>query len=107
MRRGELWLNLVASFGPPAIGLVAAIMLPYIKQGQNNYILISLSLYFVGLILFLCAKWSIMKTGKLVTFGTSGMTQKNRWYYRLGYLLMGSGFVFHILIFNSIIGTRL
>jgi hypothetical protein len=98
MRKGELWFNLFASFGPLAIGVVAAIMLPSIKQNQNNYIFISLSFYVAGLILFLIAKWSIMKTGKLITFGTSGMTQKNRWFYQIGYMLMGLGFIFYLLI---------
>jgi len=47
-----------------------------------------LSLLFIGFMLFLKAKISLIKQGKLLVFGTKGMSKWNRLSYFCGYFLM-------------------
>lgn len=46
----------------------------------------------VGLVLFLKAKWSVLKVGKLITWGCDLMDQKNTYFYFFGWVFMVSGY---------------
>lgn len=92
MRKGELLANLFF-IGMPIIGLVAAIIGMNMAQQPTPYIWISFFLYIVGFVFFASAKWSVIKSGKLISFGTSYMSTKDAKAYKLGYSLMGVGFV--------------
>jgi hypothetical protein len=56
--------------------------------------------------MFLKAKISVMKEGKLLSFGTKYMTQSNRNLYIYGYIIMGIGLILSlVLIVPSFKGT--
>jgi hypothetical protein len=68
-------------------------MIPAAMQYQKNFAYNSISFYVIGFIFFAISKWSIIKTGKYFTFGSFQMSKGNRIIYRIGYLLMGLGFL--------------
>lgn len=92
MRKGELLAN-IFFIGMPLIGLAAAIIGINMVQHPTPYVWISLCLYIVGFAFFAFAKLSLIKSGKLISFGSSHMTKKNATAYKLGYLMMALGFV--------------
>ena len=66
----------------------------HIQSGEPQ--ILGLSALFIGFILFLIAKISVIKKGKLITFGASAaenMSKKMVFYYYFGYLFMIVGFI--------------
>src|SRR2546428_2345032 len=54
----------------------------------------SLTLYALGFALFLVAKLSLIRSGRVITFGSRLMRPGYRVLYRLGYALMAAGALF-------------
>jgi len=46
----------------------------------------------IGLLMFLKAKWSVLKNGKFFTFGCDPMNQTNTYFYFLGWVMMIAGY---------------
>lgn len=91
MRKGELVFNYVIVLMPLVLGLVLAgfIGLYYTMPGPTFW---SMVVFFIlGFALFLKAKLSIIRQGRLFTFGPSQMTKSNRIAYFLGYGVMFLG----------------
>jgi len=90
MRRGELFINLVFYSGWPLA--VIAIILPttilFLRDAPLGYELIMFLCWAVGFGLFLKSKISVYRQGRLLSFGTAGMTKLNRLCYRAGYAVM-------------------
>jgi hypothetical protein len=88
MRRGESILNyfstLIIAFCAIAISFAAALL----TKAPLGYELIMFLCWIVGLGLFLKSKISVYKQGRLLSFGSAGMTNLNRFCYRAGYVLM-------------------
>jgi hypothetical protein len=66
----------------------------HVQSGEPQ--ILGLSILFIGFILFLIAKISVIKKGKLLTFGASAaenLSKKMAVYYYLGYLFMIVGFI--------------
>ncbi len=90
MRRGELFINLVFGFGLPLIvfAIVAPIVVIFLTNAPLEYELIMFLCWIVGFGLFLKSKISVYKQGKLLSFGSEGMSKLNRFCYRAGYAVM-------------------
>ncbi len=61
--------------------------------GGKNANLWGIPVMILGFISFLKAKWSVIKNKKLVSFGCDPMTQKNTYFYFLGWVLMITGYI--------------
>lgn len=96
MRRGELIANILI-LGGPLIGMGLMfwgfIVLSVVASAPMTSYYISLALFAIGFVLFFKAKWSLVKNGTLISFGSGLMTKTNRFMYRGGYLLMGIGLI--------------
>ncbi len=84
---GKIHAALVA---PTIPLLIILYYLKYIKDKEPN--LWGLIISFIGLGLFLKAKFSIIKNKKLISFGCDLMDQKNSLFYFVGWLLMIAGY---------------
>lgn len=88
MRRGELILNyfstLIIAFCAIAMSFVVALL----TKAPLAYILIMFLCWIVGFGLFLKSKISVYRQGRLLSFGTEGMSKLNRFCYRSGYAVM-------------------
>jgi len=99
MRTLELLFNLLFVFGPVAAVLMLALVVGATMQPVLFWGYLTLGLYAVGLGLFLAAKISILRRGKVFFgFGTKQMSPRFRTCYRLGYLLMGAGAVLTLIL---------
>jgi len=90
MRRSELIYNIVMATGFPVVLIIIPVFIS--ASLMRSFPWVSywtiLSLLFLGFILFLKAKLSLIKEGKLLTFGAKGMSKSNRALYISGYILM-------------------
>jgi hypothetical protein len=59
---------------------------------------VSLLLILLGFALFAKAKFSMIKKGKLLTFGTMEMAKADRAFYIAGYVLMSLGLLLSIIL---------
>ena len=105
MRRGELLLNILF-VGPMIIVAIVTLSLVMYMNSPRQYVISILILYCIGFSMFLKAKISVMKEGRLLSFGTKYMTQSNRNLYIYGYIIMGIGLILSlVLILSSFKGT--
>jgi hypothetical protein len=90
MRRGELIINLVFGFGLPLIVFAVAVnaTVVFLTKASVEYELIMFLCWAVGFGLFLKSKISVYRQGRLLSFGSEGMTKLNRFCYRAGYAVM-------------------
>ncbi len=93
MRRGELIINLVFGYGGFAIPLIAVvaifgITINLLNNAPVEYELIMFLCWAVGFGLFLKSKISVYRQGRLLSFGSAGMSKQNRFCYRAGYAVM-------------------
>ncbi len=91
MRRGELIINYLQFLWPFFMVLVIGVFsmaMSFLVESPLAYILIVFLCWFVGFGLFLKSKISVYKQGKLLSFGSAGMTKLNRFCYRAGYVVM-------------------
>lgn len=76
MFKEEAWFNLVLFLLPLLLGLIATILIPSIINNQMVWGVFSIVLYVLGFILFFVSKISVIKKGKIITFGSSHMSKK-------------------------------
>lgn len=88
-------LNLLILFLPAIIGGVVACLLPNIKSQQDFIFVI---MYVVGFLMFLYAKYKVIKKGRLISFGFSSMQSKDKIIYVVGYLFMIFGLFLHLFL---------
>ena len=86
MQRGELFINL--GFGGLPVVLVIGITLPFLTNAPLQYVLFMFLCWVIGFGLFLKSKISVYRQGRLLSFGSAGMSKVNRFYYRAGYAVM-------------------
>ena len=97
-KRNELIANLVYRFVFPLFFMVVVLMAAFLVNSPIKFTLTMLVLWLAGFLLFFKAKLSVIKSGKLISFGASDMSQENRVCYILGYVLMGIGFFFSLCL---------
>jgi hypothetical protein len=94
----ELGINIGLLLLFPLLAIVTAILLPRIVAHYDFFGYFSFFLYFLGLILFIISKISVIKTGKIFSFGPKHMEKPFKIMYILGYLLMIIAFFLQILV---------
>jgi hypothetical protein len=101
MRRGELIINLVFGSGLPLIVIVIAISIAvgFLTDAPLEYELITLFCWVVGFGLFLKSKISVYKQGRLLSFGSEGMSKLNCFCYRAGYAVMTIALFLSLVIY--------
>ena len=101
LRRSEAIFNIALQFYwlfllPAAIVLGGLLRL--LTSAPFHYIFIMLLLWAVGFSMFLKAKLSVIRQGKLLSFGTSGMSRTNHIFYLLGYIIMAAGLLLSLVL---------
>ena len=76
----------------PALGMIGILVI--LNAARNPAATTPLSLYALGFALFLVAKLSLIRSGRVITFGSRLMPPGYRVLYRLGYALMAAGALF-------------
>ena len=99
MNRKEIIANLVLFFGFPIFACIFGCVSVFFANAPLKFTLIMLVFWIAGFFMFFKAKISVIKRGKLVSFGTSNMSKTNRVCYILGYILMGIGLFFSLGLF--------
>ena len=90
------------------VGIVMGLLLPLFfafrnlvaRQPDETAIAIASGLA-VGLTMFVTAKWSVIRTGMLVSFGAMRMTRSMRLFYVGGYVTMGCAALLALLFVAS------
>lgn len=100
MRRGELIVNLVLFVGFPlvGIGVILPILLTLLINTPVQYVVVMLIFWLVGFMMFIKAKVSVIRQGKIISLGSGDMSRINRIFYRLGYVLMAIGLVLSLVL---------
>lgn len=88
MGRTRALLNLSILCAPIAIGLVMGLLVMSAIFEPISFGWFTLGLYLIGLALFLCAKWSLLRRGITISMGSSEASVWNRRAYRAGHTLM-------------------
>ena len=102
MRKGELIFNYAMVLMPLVLGLFVARFIGLYYRMPTTAFWIMAVFFLLGFVLFVKAKFSIIKQGQLFTFGPSKMTKSNRISYFLGYGGMVIG-VFFLIIFGLVV----
>src|SRR5260370_19699957 len=76
----------------PALGMIGILVI--LNAARNPAATTSLTLYALGFALFLVAKLSLIRSGRVITFGSRLMRPGYRVLYRLGYALLAAGGLF-------------
>ena len=84
---------LIIQIIPFALGISFVFILPQANKNPSGFGIFCIGLFVVGFALFLYSKIINIKKGRLIPFGSKGMTKYQRWFYRIGYALMLIGFV--------------
>ena len=93
MSTSELGHNLFFLLGP-----IISLILAHSFDPPGEYIVTVFLLYVAGFLLFLVAKYSVLKEGILFSFGTKHMSRLNRTLYMTGYSFIGVGLFLTILV---------
>jgi hypothetical protein len=91
MRKLELLANMIVLVGPIVLAVGMGLYLPLVRHMPEASVWAVWGLYAAGFALFLAAKVSVIGQGVLVSFGSSRMSRRFRWCYRLGCALMMLG----------------
>ena len=91
MGQKEAVANLLLALMPMIAALIAVITFNVVYPAPFLSGYVGLALCGLGLILFISAKISVIKLGRLLSFGTTGMRPMMRYSYWLGYILIGIG----------------
>lgn len=92
MRKGELIINL---FPLILIGVVVPVTFVVLNPIPSSYV--AFLFFIIGFSFFFIAKLSVIKTGKIISFGSGGMTLKYRKIYKIGYVLFFTGLIISIV----------
>lgn len=104
MFRADAIANAIMVFGMPVLGMVLMTLLITASGNPIGFAWFTILLYGVGLALFVIAKLSLYRQGRWLSWGSAHMSPRYRRMYRIGYCLMGLGFLFHLAL---AIDTRL
>ena len=74
-----------------AFGICTALLLGYLATAPVRTLLFCFGITLVGFVLFAIAKLNVVLRGRLVSFGSGGMSGRMRAVYRLGWVLMTIG----------------
>lgn len=72
--------------------ILAFLLFCYDYSKGKSPVIWGLLISVVGLVLFLRAKFSVIKTGKVVSFGCDLMDQKNAYFYFAGWVMIIGGY---------------
>ena len=86
-------LNMILNFGTVGVGILISLLIPSAARNQGAFAWGALLLYVLGFIAFASAKVHQFRKGILISVGTRGMAQGQVLAYRIGYALMGAGFL--------------
>jgi tellurite resistance protein TehA-like permease len=78
----------------PVLGMIGVFVILNAARNPAATTAASLALYALGFAFFFVAKLSLIRSGRLVTFGSRLMRPGYRALYRLGYALMAAGALF-------------
>ena len=81
----------------PVLGMIGVLVI--LNAARNPAVTTFLVLYALGFALFLVAKLSLIRSGRVITFGSRFMRPGYRVLYRLGYALMAAGALFTLGLF--------
>ena len=103
MRKGELIFNYLIFFGPLflGIGILTVVSLAFAMPRTVFWSFVIL--YIAGLSLFVKAKLSVIKQGRLISFGTANMSSPNKVAYFVGYSAM---VIASLLLLGLVLVTR-
>ena len=102
MGQAHALINLFIGLFPVIGGLVLAVVIGTAAVNPIGSAKLALALYALGFALFLIAKVSVIRSGRLVTFGSHLMRSPYRALYRTGYVLMVAGPLFTV----GLVATR-
>lgn len=103
MRRGELIINCSVVLGPLVLSFGSALAAGLVYSMPQTSFWTMVVLFIAGFSMFVKAKWSVIKQGKLLTFGAAQLSKQNRVFYFLGYFGMGLG----VLMLLGFVLTRI
>ena len=90
------------------VGITVAMLLPFLQMFRaavtTSPVFTSTAIFsvlFVGGTLFTLAKVSVIRSGRLVTFGPRNMSRMMRWCYYVGYTLLAIGTIAVLLFIAS------
>ncbi|MHB9070610.1 MAG: hypothetical protein ACYC54_09610 [Sedimentisphaerales bacterium] len=87
MQREHIFGLLVFTL-PVSISIPILMSVAMASSYPRTYFVAILLLLFIGFVFFLKAKLSLIKQGRLLSFGTKGMSKWNRLSYFCGYFFM-------------------
>jgi hypothetical protein len=96
MSQAHALANLFLLLALPIAGLALALVVGTAIVNPTGSAKLALGFYVIGLILFLIAKLSVLRSGRLMTFGSRLMRPGHKILYRAGYVLMVIGVLFAI-----------
>ncbi len=96
MGQAHALVNLFILLGPAIVGLAAAVVIGAAVVNPTGSAKLALVLYTFGFALFLVAKISVFRSGRLVSFGSGPMRPPYRALYRTGYTFMVAGGLFAV-----------
>lgn len=91
MGQKEALVNLFLALMPMLAALIAVISFNVVYPAPFMSGYIGIAFCGIGLFFFISAKISVIKLGRLLSFGTAGMRPIMRYSYWFGYLLMVMG----------------
>jgi hypothetical protein len=92
MRRVDSLVNFIIYLCPLLLGLLLILgMQVAYSYPPETVLTLTRALFICGLWSFLAAKSSVFRQGIRVSFGSGRMDRRNRFLYRMGYLLMVAG----------------
>lgn len=98
MRRNELIAQFIFIFGIALFAVIAGFFAQFLVNAPLAFLVITCLFLCVGFFMFLKAKLSTIKKGKLISFGIKDMSPTNRICYILGYIFMIISFSMAICI---------
>ena len=87
-------VNLFILLALPASGLILGVVVSTALVNPSGSAKLALGFYVLGFALFLVAKISVLRSGRLITFGARYMRPGYRFVYRTGYVFMIAGALF-------------
>jgi uncharacterized membrane protein YfcA len=96
MRKSELIFNLF-----PLILVIAGMYIGLFTPDRATLSYIPIILLLIGFVFLLKAKWFLFRSRKFFTFGPSEMTERNRYFYKLGYALILIGFLLSLVVLRT------
>ena len=98
VRRSEAIFNIALQFGLPLAAIALGCLLWFLAAVPVNYVIIMLLLLSFGFFMFLKAKLSVIRQGRLLSFGSGGMSRTNRTFYFLGYAVMAIALLLSLVL---------